>query len=122
MPPDTQYHACRWYDPYPRLAFAMKLLDVAPQHVRSRAWDYVLAEIDACERAWQADHHEGDRPWREDQAALDGAWLLAGEGQRHYDQEARSVQALFKLKQAPESLKLRLAEGLLRLLETQPPV
>ncbi len=28
------YRPCRWYDPYPRLAFAFKLLRLAPQQVR----------------------------------------------------------------------------------------
>ncbi len=31
------YRPCRWYDPYPRLAFAFKILRLAPQHVRQTA-------------------------------------------------------------------------------------
>ncbi len=31
------YRPCRWYDPYPRLAFAFKLLRLAPAPIRQAA-------------------------------------------------------------------------------------
>ena len=100
------YQLCRWYDPYPRLAFALKLLYLAPGHVQTKVA-------------------------RELQGFLEGEWGTAQarkalqevrsktKGNRWYDEDYETSQTVELLKNSPESLKSRVADTLLEILMAQ---
>ena len=95
------YQSCRWYDPYPRLAFALKLLFLAPVRVQSEASaelrqfllsNWGMAQPDSAQR-----------------------------GQRGYDQASGTAETVELLKNTPEALKSRAADTLLAILSADLP-
>jgi hypothetical protein len=92
------YQLCRWYDPYPRLAFALKLLYLAPQTLKARATRELISYLDE-QLGW--DLVEASLPIR---------------GGRWYDEDQQTAQAVELLRNSPESLKSRAADALLEIL------
>lgn len=43
---NSQSHQSRWYDPYPKLSFALQLLDLAPGQLQSQATMAMLEMLD----------------------------------------------------------------------------
>lgn len=97
------YQPCRWYDPYPRLAFALKLMSLAPGAVRARAAGQLRRSI---VEAW-------DTPQARN--ALLGIKIKANGG-RWYDVDQETAQAVELLKNSPDFLKSRVADTLLEML------
>ena len=97
------YQLCRWYDPYPRLAFALKLLYFAPAPVQVRAARQLKRFL--------------EEEWGSGQArkALQDMKSKA-KGKRWYDEDWETAQAVELLKNSPEFLKSRVAETLLAIL------
>jgi hypothetical protein len=99
----VSYQLCRWYDPYPRLAFALKLLYLAPGALQTRAsreLRHFLAE------QWGATPTE--KILRELKAN--------SRGQRWYDEDMETAHTVELLKSSPEFLKSRVADTLLGIL------
>lgn len=97
------YQLCRWYDPYPRLAFALKLLYLAPGALQvhaSRELRRFLTD------QWGATHTE--------KVLKD--LTSKTKGQRWYDEDLETAQAVELLKSSPEFLKSRVADTLLEIL------
>ncbi len=100
------YQLCRWYDPYPRLAFALKLLYLAPGGVQAK----VAREL----------QRFLEEQWGTSQArkALQEVRSKA-RGNRWYDEDYETAQTVELLKNSPESLKSRVADTLLEILVAQ---
>ena len=100
------YQLCRWYDPYPRLAFALKLLYLAPGPVQTK----VAREL----------QHFLEDQWGTPQArkALNEVRSKA-KGNRWYDEDYETSQTVELLKNSPESLKSTVADTLLAILMAQ---
>ncbi len=97
------YQPCRWYDPYPRLAFALKLLYLAPGAMRinvSRQVQGFLLE-------------QWDTPQM--RRVLLGIHIKAN-GNRWYDQDPETAQTVELLKNSPDFLKSRVADNMLKVL------
>ncbi len=98
------YQVCRWYDPYPRLAFALKLLYLAPQPLQVKA-------AHSLESFFQ--ENLGLRRILKSAAPLHA---LPDIGKRWYDNSEATSQAVELLKTCPESLKSQIADRLLQVL------
>jgi 4-alpha-glucanotransferase len=95
----VSYQPCRWYDPYPRLAFALKLLYLAPASLQAQA-------------ARQLQHYlleEWGSP-----AAIQAS--PSATGQRWYDENQDTAAVMELLRESPDYLKTRAANELLKLL------
>lgn len=95
------YHLSRWYDPYPRLAFAFQMLDLSPATVKKKAVDQLRVVF---------------RDYYGDDAMLPANRL---KGHRWYDTDddddvARMMELL---KDSPDSIKARMADTLLAVLQ-----
>ncbi|MEB3287987.1 MAG: hypothetical protein VKJ04_10850 [Vampirovibrionales bacterium] len=115
------FQKCRWYDPYPRLSFALKLLSLAPQPVRARCWHMILEETEAAlSRLLQDASAE-----RTLDRLMDG-WLLeqsadaelSGERRRPLlaETENLGLRALLLLKNSPDAVKGQVTGKLLAIL------
>ena len=100
------YQLCRWYDPYPRLAFALKLLYLAPGPMQNKASRALLSFLD---EQWEAP--QARRAFQEMRSKPTG--------KRWYDEDYDIYQTVELLKNSPEPLKSRLAEKLLEILMAQ---
>ncbi|MBK8189152.1 MAG: hypothetical protein IPK79_01730 [Vampirovibrionales bacterium] len=88
---------CRWYDAYPRLAFAMQLLHLSPQRLRCEALEELSALLDEMTGPLQA-----------------GVFDYDGLHNRWYDDPAdEEAVAITRLKAAPGRVKDVAAERLL---------
>ena len=99
----VSYHLCRWYDPYPRLAFALKLLYLAPSTVQTRVSRQLrrfLAE------QWGATQTE----------RISQAVKALSNGKRWYDQDPDTAFLMELLRSSPAFLKSRVADTLLEIL------
>lgn len=106
------YQLCRWYDPYPRLSFALKLLYLAPGALQERA----SAELQKfLEEHWGSASTE---------RVLYGYALdeleAHGPGKRWYDQKPDTAKTVELIKNSPESLKSQAADTLLAILGSDP--
>jgi hypothetical protein len=99
----VSYQLCRWYDPYPRLAFALKLLYFAPSPVQVQAARQLKRFL---EEEWGTAHAR---------KALQEVRAKA-KGKRWYDEDLETAQAVELLKNSPEFLKSRVADTLLAIL------
>ena len=100
------YQLCRWYDPYPRLAFALKLLYLSPGGIQSN----VARELRRfLEEEW------GTLQTRK---ALQEICARA-KGNRWYDEDLETAQTVELLRNSPDSLKSRAADILLEILMAQ---
>lgn len=90
------YQPCRWYDPYPRLAFALKLLYLAPNDLQSRAAKELQVFL---QEHWGMQELEVKIP-----------------GKRWYDEDRSTAQTVELIKNTPESLKTPVADKLLAIL------
>lgn len=100
------YQLCRWYDPYPRLAFALKLLYLVPGHVQTK----VARELrGVLEQEWGV---------AQARKALQEVRAKA-KGNRWYDEDFETSQTVELLKNSPETLKSRVADTLLEILMAQ---
>ncbi len=101
------YQACRWYDPYPRLAFAMKMLALSPKPLQdgaSRMLQLFFAE--------QWDGQQAEKRL--------GELKYLNTGKRWYDRDLASTQAVELLKRSPEILKTLAADRVLDFLVQEP--
>ena len=97
------YQLCRWYDPYPRLAFALKLLYLAPGTVQVK----VAREVQHfLEEQWGSSHAR---------KAIQEVKTKA-KGKRWYDEDLQTAQTVELLKNSPEFLKSRVADTMLEIL------
>jgi hypothetical protein len=99
----VNYQLCRWYDPYPRLAFALKLLYLAPGSLQNRAAQELqrfLGEDWGSAATEKARHAAETNP----------------KGKRWYDEDFDTAQAVELIKISPESMKSRAADTLLEIL------
>lgn len=102
------YQLCRWYDPYPRLAFALKLLYLAPGALQVQASRELR---DFLTEQWGAKHTE--------QVLQE---LKSKErGKRWYDEDLETAHTVELLKTSPAFLKSRVADTLLEILCTEQP-
>lgn len=101
------YQLCRWYDPYPRLAFALKLLYLAPGALQNRASKELQHFLD---EQWGTAATERVRY---ESAAKP-------KGQRWYDEDRDTAQTVELIKNSPEALKSRVADTLLAILTSDP--
>jgi hypothetical protein len=100
-----RYQACRWYDPYPRLAFALKLLYFSPQEARQQAVSEMERYLD--QLLGQA-HQSKVLPHR----AMANRW---------YDENDATSRLLERLKHGPNSLKNVFADKLIAVLTRSTP-
>ncbi len=94
------YQSCRWYDPYPRLAFALKLLYLAPNDLQARAAQELQMFL---QEHWGMQEAHVQLP-----------------GKRWYDEDRRTAQTVELIKNTPEALKTRVADKLLAILSGDP--
>jgi len=102
----VSYQLCRWYDPYPRLAFALKLLYLAPGAMQIRAARQLQRFLD---EAW-------DIP---EQERVLYHVTTTGKGQRWYDEVLETAHTVELIKNSPEFLKSRAADTLLAILSAE---
>lgn len=95
----TEYRHCRWYDPYPKLAFALKMLFLAPDVARRRAMQGLKTFLQT-----QLIQHPIALPMPEKI------------GNRWYDDSPEMTSTLELLKETPDLLKTASADKLLDLL------
>ncbi|WP_373532353.1 hypothetical protein [Vampirovibrio sp.] len=97
------YQPCRWYDPYPRLAFALKLLYLAPGamriHVFRQAQRFLMEQWDTPQL----------------RSVLLGTDIKAKRN-RWYDQDPETAQTVELLKNSPDFLKSLVADNMLKVL------
>lgn len=102
-----RYQACRWYDPYPRLAFALKLLYFSPKEHQDFAAREMIQLMDrylgATAHAHKTNGKASDRAFK-----------------RWYDRSTDTAQLIERLKQSPDSLKTLFADKLISCLTSQP--
>jgi hypothetical protein len=98
------YRLGRWYDPYPRLAFAFQMLDFAPAAIRQQSISKLRQVLMEC--------------FDESSSAVISQ-PEQGKGHRWYDQfEGEDVSCLMgMLKSSPDSVKDRAADTLLGVLQ-----
>ncbi len=101
------YQLCRWYDPYPRLAFALKLLYLAPGNLQAQATRELQHFLD---ENWGAVQTE---------RALYNA-SAKPKGNRWYDEDQETAQAVELIRNSPEFLKSQVADTLLGILSADP--
>ncbi|MCE3236657.1 MAG: hypothetical protein K0Q50_2848 [Vampirovibrio sp.] len=99
------YQLCRWYDPYPRLAFALKLLYLAPGAVQVKA----AREL----QRFMEEHWETSQARKAIQEIK-----VTSRGKRWYDEDPETFQTVELLKNSPEFLKSRVADTLLEILSS----
>lgn len=99
------YQLCRWYDPYPRLAFALKLLYLAPGAVQVKAARELQRFM---EEHWETSHAR----------KVLQEIRTTSRGKRWYDEDQETFQAVELLKNSPEYLKSRVADTLLEILSS----
>ena len=97
------YQLCRWYDPYPRLAFALKLLYLAPGGLQLQSLQAMRRCLNEQWGARQTERHLHALP----------AYAL---GKRWYDVDADTARTVELLRNSPEFLKTRAADTLLEIL------
>lgn len=97
------YQLCRWYDPYPKLAFALKMLYFAPDGLQRKALAEMRRFVD---EQWETAYL---RQIQEKQPQQGG-------GNRWYDTHAQSAKTFELLKNGPDTLKHRVGEALLTIL------
>ncbi len=102
------YHSCRWYDPYPRLAFALKLLYLAPGSLQARASQELQTFLDT---HWGSAHA--------DRTAYEVA-SRSIHGKRWYDEATETAQTVELIKNSPDPLKSLMADTLLEILGADP--
>jgi hypothetical protein len=100
------YQLCRWYDPYPKLAFALKMLYFAPGSVQRRAMAEVQRFVD---EQWETVHVQ--RQLQEKKPFL--------RGNRWYDTHAETAKTVELIKNSPDKLKQRVGEALLTILAAE---
>lgn len=100
------YQLCRWYDPYPRLAFALKLLYLAPGNLQAKVAQELRSFLD---EQWGTQHTErllyetlGKRP-----------------GNRWYDEDLETAHTVELIKNSPDTLKTTVADTLLAILSEE---
>ncbi len=98
------YHHCRWYDPYPRLVFALKLLFFAPR-VQQQAIVADLLGLLIEQLGTKPELNQG----RTSQTASGSKRI----GSRWYDHLENAADWMGLLATSPESLKLMTADWLL---------
>ncbi|MBY0450889.1 MAG: hypothetical protein K2X01_09730 [Cyanobacteria bacterium] len=98
------YHHCRWYDPYPRLVFALKLLFFAPRAQQQAVVADLLGLL-----IGQLGTEPELNPGRSSQTATRSKKI----GSRWYDQIENATDWMGLLAASPESLKLMTADWLL---------
>lgn len=81
----TSYLPCRWYDPYPRLVFGLKLIEMMPHIQQERAGQWLLDWLSRTMPPASLVHSR----------AYSGRW---------YDSTPPLAEALHILKMAPPSL------------------
>jgi hypothetical protein len=97
------YQQCRWYDPYPKLAFALKLLYLSPQGLQRQALQDLRSFLT---------HEWGERQMhhllsRHKPVSLKHRW---------YDEDPQTAGTLDLIKESTSSFKNRVADQLLKLL------
>lgn len=97
-----RYQACRWYDPYPRLAFALKLLYFSP--------------LERCEFATQKMSQFLDSYLGENNRPLVNRLGAPISANRWYDRTEETSRLIERMKQSPDSLKTVCADKLMALL------
>jgi hypothetical protein len=104
------WRACRWYDAYPRLSFALQLLSLAPSSLRSAIdhdlLDFVQQSLPSPSDTSPA-HHTARRA------------LVPMKHHRWYDAPGREDvgKAIALLEQSPETIKRQFAERVLHHLD-----
>ena len=100
------YQLCRWYDPYPQLAFALKMLYFAPRNLQTKAMTEIQKFVD---EQWETVHIQ-----RQLQATKPQS-----KGNRWYDVHAETAKTVELIKNSPENLKQRIGETLLAILTAE---
>lgn len=101
------YQLCRWYDPYPRLAFALKLLYLSPSYVQTNVARELMRFM---EEQW------GMAQVRK---VLKELRTTPTKGNRWYDEDHETAETVELMKNSPEYVKSRVADTLLEILMAQ---
>lgn len=107
----AQYQACRWYDPYPRLAFALKLLYFAPQHKQialAKEINVYLDQILGKRASLMKQRQRHFEP-----SALEKSFT------RWYDRDQELQTVVERLKALPDTLKNAVADRVIAKLTQQ---
>jgi len=97
------YQQCRWYDPYPKLAFALKLLYLSPQELQRQALQDLRSFLTS--------------EWGERQTHnLLSRYKPTSLKHRWYDEDPQTAGTLDLIKESTASFKNRVADQLLKLL------
>ncbi len=97
------YHLCRWYDPYPRLAFALQMLSLAPSTIQGQVARQLHCFLVEDWGATQTDR-------------ISNRVHLFSAGKRWYDANPDTAFTLELIKSSPQLLKNRVADRLLEIL------
>jgi hypothetical protein len=100
------YQLCRWYDPYPKLAFALKMLYFAPGSLQRRAMAEVRRFVDS---HWETVHLQRQLQEKKPQPR----------GSRWYDVHDETAKTVELIKNSPDTLKHRVGEALLTILSNE---
>src|SRR5689334_20142471 len=101
------YQLCRWYDPYPKLAFALKMLYLAPGSLQQRA----MAEIQRFVNEQCESLPAQNRLPKEEKAEQ--------ACNRWYDLHRETAKTVELIKNGSETLKKRVGDELLAILEME---
>ena len=100
------YQLCRWYDPYPKLAFALKMLYFAPDTLQRRAMQEISRFVD---EQWETVHVQRQIQAKKPQPR----------GNRWYDSHDETAKTVELIKNSPDALKQRVGETLLTILAAE---
>ncbi|MBX2861828.1 MAG: hypothetical protein KTR14_11390 [Vampirovibrio sp.] len=99
----NQYHPCRWYDPYPRLAYALKLMYFAPKVLQEKAVKELSSLLVS---HFATPFKQPEKPDYKSNFA----------GNRWYDVSDEATETVEMLKLSPDSLKELSANQLIETL------
>lgn len=100
------YHYCRWYDPYPKLAFALKMLYFAPGSLQIKAMQTIKQLVESNWEAVQLQRHlQTVKP--------------VPRGKRWYDSQENTAKTVDLIKESPDILKEQVADELLFILSAE---
>lgn len=101
------YQLCRWYDPYPKLAFAFKMLYFAPDSLQLRAMAEIQRFVDK-QSEMEPEQRRSSKAYEPYKAC-----------NRWYDGHSETAKTVELIKNSPETLKKRVGDELLAILEME---
>ncbi|MBY0403295.1 MAG: hypothetical protein K2X66_05305 [Cyanobacteria bacterium] len=109
------YQPCRWYDPYPRLAYALKLLYFSSSEQSAFAIQQLSEFLDHYQNGTDSTGTKVLLQKRKRQLSL-ASNTQTDLKNRWYDQSGEISSLIERIKQSPDFMKNRLADRLISLL------